>query len=379
MKKVAFLVNSLHGGGAERIVLNLGEFFINDEDIIGELILLEKNEFYLPKKELKISYMSELTGSENSIVKFLMLFMLALKTKNHVRKNKIDVVQSHLYRSNYINIIAKLLGSKHECQIVNHDNFFRGYDRTILGKIKLLLVRFFYRKADVVIAISEEMRVGLERVIDKEVIKINNPYPLFEIREKAREKVELAEGKRYFSTVGRLIDIKRAGDILQAFSIISEEHRNYDLLVLGDGPERTALEEQVAKLNLNDRVKFCGRVDNPFSYLGRSEFFVMASESEGFPNALIEAMACGCKVIASDCMTGPREILAPELVEEVKEAYFNRTGVLFPVGDFEALGEIMRRVIEQDLKMDAGKRVEDFDVNVIADTYKKLLMRGSGQ
>ena len=104
MKKVAFLVNSLHGGGAERIVLNLGEFFINDEDIIGELILLEKNEFYLPKKELKISYMSELTGSENSIVKFLMLFMLALKTKNHVRKNKIDVVQSHLYRSNYINI-----------------------------------------------------------------------------------------------------------------------------------------------------------------------------------------------------------------------------------------------------------------------------------
>ena len=223
------------------------------------------------------------------------------------------------------------------------------------------------------------MRVGLERVIDKEVIKINNPYPLFEIREKAREKVELVEGKRYFSTVGRLIDIKRAGDILQAFSIISEEHRNYDLLVLGDGPERTALEEQVAKLNLNDRVKFCGRVDNPFSYLGRSEFFVMASESEGFPNALIEAMACGCKVIASDCMTGPREILAPELVEEVKEAYFNRTGVLFPVGDFEALGEIMRRVIEQDLKMDAGKRVEDFDVNVIADTYKKLLMRGSGQ
>ena len=345
MKKVAFLVNSLHGGGAERIVLNLGEFFINDEDIIGELILLEKNEFYLPKKELKISYMSELTGSENSIVKFLMLFMLALKTKNHVRKNKIDVVQSHLYRSNYINIIAKLLGSKHECQIVNHDNFFRGYDRTILGKIKLLLVRFFYRKADVVIAISEEMRVGLERVIDKEVIKINNPYPLFEIREKAREKVELVEGKRYFSTVGRLIDIKRAGDILQAFSIISEEHRNYDLLVLGDGPERTALEEQVAKLNLNDRVKFCGRVDNPFSYLGRSEFFVMASESEGFPNALIEAMACGCKVIASDCMTGPREILAPELVEEVKEAYFNRTGVLFPVGDFEALGGIMRRVI----------------------------------
>lgn len=365
------------GGGAERIVANLGEYFSQDGDLHSEVVLFERNDFYKPHEGVQISYLADFGGREHPVVKLLSLPLIAWRLRSYVRKNNIDVVQSHLYRANYVNIMAQMMGGTHESQIVNHDNFFRGYRKTFFGRQKLKLVDFFYRRADKIIAISEDMKEGMEELLGRRVEKINNPYDIEMMETKGREEVtELPEGRRHIISVGSLIPLKRVEDVIEGYSKVANRHRDYDLVILGDGSERKNLEELAKILGLEGRVHFLGRVENPFKYLKRSEIFVMASESEGFPNVLIEAMACGCQVVASDCISGPREIINPDLHRRVEKLTSGGYGSLFPVGDVEALGQGLESIIKGQAKYQVARRAGDFQREIIMKRYKEVLLNG---
>ncbi|GLI55151.1 N-acetylgalactosamine-N,N'-diacetylbacillosaminyl-diphospho-undecaprenol 4-alpha-N-acetylgalactosaminyltransferase [Propionigenium maris DSM 9537] len=377
MKKVAFLTNSMGGGGAERIVANLGEHFSQDGDLHSEVVLFERNDFYKPHEGVQINYLADFRGKEHPILKLLSLPLIAWRLRSYVRKNNIDVVQSHLYRANYVNIMAQMMGGTHESQIVNHDNFFRGYRKTFFGRQKLKLVDFFYKRADKIIAISEDMREGMEELLGRRVEKINNPYDIEMMEAKGMEEVtELPKGRRYIISVGSLIPLKRGEDVIEGYSKIANRYPDYDLVILGDGSERKNLEELTKILGLEGRVHFLGRVENPFKYLKRSEIFVMASESEGFPNVLIEAMACGCQVVASDCISGPREIINPDLHRRVDKLTSGGYGSLFPVGDVEALGQGLESAIKGQAKYQVSRRAGDFQREIIMKRYKEVLLNG---
>lgn len=377
MKKVAFLTNSMGGGGAERIVATLGKYFSQDEEMKSEMILFEKNDFYDPGKGVSVNYIADYRGDESPLVKLAVLPFLAWKLKRYIGKNNIQVVQSHLYRANYINILAKMMGSKHESQIVNHDNFFRGYTTSFIGRQKLRLVKFFYSRADKIIAISEDMKEGMEELLGRRVKKINNPYDIQMMKERSTEGAEdLKRDKKYIVSVGRLIPLKRVEDILEGFSYIAKKYSEYDLLILGTGPEEEKLKELCSIFGIKDRVRFMGRVDNPFKYLKRSHIFAMASESEGFPNVLIEAMACGCQVVAADCISGPREIIAPELSSRVEQVTHGKHGILFPVGDVEGLSFAMETLIKSKIEFNVEERASQFEGDIIMKRYKEVLMDG---
>ena len=377
MKKVAFLTNSMGGGGAERIVANLGEHFSQDGDLQSEVVLFERNDFYKPHGEVQVSYLADFVGEEHPVLKLLSLPLIAWRLRSYVRKNNIDVVQSHLYRANYVNIIAQMMGGTHKSQIVNHDNFFRGYRRSFMGRQKLKLVDFFYRRADKIIAISEDMKEGMEDLLGRRVEKINNPYDIEMMEVKGREKVtELPEDRKYIISVGSLIPLKRVEDVIEGYSKVANRYSDYDLIILGDGSERKKLEELAEILGVEKRVHFLGRVENPFKYLKKSEIFVMASESEGFPNVLIEAMACNCQVVASDCISGPREIINPDLHRRVEELTSGGYGSLFPVGDVEALSQGLEGAIEGRVKAQVIKRAGSFQRNIIMKKYKEVLLNG---
>jgi len=377
LKKVAFLTNSMGGGGAERIVATLGEYFSQDRDMKAEMILFEKNHFYKPSKETPITYLGDFSGKESPVVKLLLLPLIAWRLRSYVRKNNIDVVQSHLYRANYVNIMAQMMGGTHESQIVNHDNFFRGYKGSFIGRQKLKLVNFFYRRADKIIAISEDMKEGMEELLGRRVEKINNPYDIEMMEERGREEVtELPEGRKYIISVGSLIPLKRVEDVIEGYSKMATRHPEYDLVILGDGSERKTLEGLTQILGVEKRVHFMGRVENPFKYLKKSEIFVMASESEGFPNVLIEAMACNCQVVASDCISGPREIINPDLHRRVDSLTSGGYGSLFPVGDVGALSQGLERAIEDKIKAQVGKRAGSFQRDIIMKRYKEVLLNG---
>ena len=137
--------------------------------------------------------------------------------------------------------------------------------------------------------------------------------------------------------MGRLIALKGFEDVLLALSKLDKD---IELIVLGTGNDENKLKELVKELNIVSRVHFLGQVKNPFYYISRSHLFILSSSVEGFPNVLVEAMVCRTAIISTDCISGPREILAPSTNHSFqlkKGLEMGEFGILYPVGDVEEL------------------------------------------
>lgn len=280
---------------------------------------------------------------------------------------------SFLYRPNYINILAHIFGSSHK-NIINIRSTTSRYKKEgLLGKVNLFLINNLFDKSDLIISNSKGVDEDLKSLVNitTNTKVIYNPVDIEYINSKKDicEDVnfEFEENKKYIVSVGRLIPLKRNKDLIKAFFELQKKDDHLELLFLGDGVLKDTLMNKCVKLGLKERIHFLGNVNNPFYYLYKSDLFVLNSETEGFPNVLLEAMACGLPVISSDCKSGPREILEDE-----------KYGYLYPVGDVEILIEKMKYYLYQDfdkksMKMKNLKRIEDFNIENIMNEYKKVL------
>ncbi len=378
---ISILINSTGGGGAENIVKTLFVEFSKDKSPI-ELICIEKNDVYTMPSNINVTYLSNFNGSENQFIKLMFIPILAWKLKTHIAKNNINLVQSHLYRSNYINVLAKLFGAKHQVQIVNHAIVSRFKEEFLSGKINLVLVRYLYSHANLIICISKVMLSDMRKLFQFEnrQIVIHNPFNMTEIKKQSDaivENFEFLPYKKYIVTVGRLIPLKRIETILQALKNLDTD---IELILVGDGQEKDNLLLLAKELGIANRVNFVGWVENPYTLIAKSTIFVMASESESFANVVVEAMICGIPVISSDC-GGPREILAPDSEVDFqlkKGSEYSKYGVLYAIGDVEALVESIQKLLD-DAKLYkhyaiAGQeRANDFSVKKIIKQYKDVL------
>lgn len=165
--------------------------------------------------------------------------------------------------------------------------------------------------------------------------------------------------------VGRLVDQKDFATLLRAFARVRAQ-REVRLVILGEGKRRTALEKLAHELEISAYVDLPGFAANPFSYMARAGVFVLSSAYEGLPGALIQAMACGCPVVSTDCPDGPKEILNCE-------AY----GPLVPVGDDRALAKAILTTLETPPEPAVLRaRAEEFSVDKAADLYLQVLAGG---
>jgi N-acetylgalactosamine-N,N'-diacetylbacillosaminyl-diphospho-undecaprenol 4-alpha-N-acetylgalactosaminyltransferase len=380
--KIAFLINSLTSGGAEKIVLTI----INElkkENTNIELICLEENNFYDLPSNIKITYLKKNSGKSNGIIKLFEIPFLSYKLKKYIEKNNIKIVQSHLYRANYINVLSNILGSNHKSQIVNHGIASRYKIKGLLGKINLFLIKKLYTKANTVITISQEMKNDLNRLYEfkNSQLVINNPYDLNNIDILKIQKIPefiFNPEKTYLITMGRLIKLKRYDDVIKSLKNLPE---NIELILLGEGEEEENLRILTKKLDLEGRTHFIGNVKNPFKYLYNADIFILSSETEGFPNSLIEALACNLLIISSDCISGPREILAPntDSATIAKDKFqIEEFGILYPTGNVQELSNSILCLIEYnnikiDLRNKKNTRAKDFSLEKIIIQYKKVL------
>jgi len=370
MKKISFLINSMTFGGAQRVLTILCEELKQEYEI--EVIFLEKEEFYELPQEVKKVYLSDFNGKESGLKKLLYIPLLAWKLKKYIQQNNIHLIQSHIYRANYVNVIAKLFGGKHKTQLVTAGRISRYKELGIIGKINLFLIKYLYQKADLLVLKSKGMQDDMQKLFDFKVsqIVINNPYNIQYIENLMKEQVNFIfkKDKKYIISVGRLIKLKRNNEIIE---VLSKLDKNIELIFLGEGEEKNNLIELSKKLNLENRVHFLGQVKNPYKYIVKSDVFVSCSESEGFPNVLVEAMICETMVISSDCISGPREILGN-----------NEYGLLFEVGDKDTLFKHLNLVlnnekIKNNYIKKAKKRSFDFSIKRIIEKYKRILDENS--
>lgn len=379
---IVFLINSLCEGGAERAMLTLSKSFVEDGHKVT-ILALTKNNFYTIPNGVELVYLSKMNDSLSGLIKMFYMPYHAWRVKQYVKKHNVALVQSYLFRANFVNLISSIFGSKQVIQVVNRSVVSRFFKEGLSGKINLFLIRYLYPKSDRVIHISLQMKEDFNKHFFKSKNEkvIYNPYDVDSVLRQSKEPVEdftFESHKRYIITVGRLIPLKRFQDVLEAMNHLDSD---IELILLGDGAERTFLEERAKKFSLDKRVHFLGQVENPFKYITKSDIFILSSSVEGFPNVLLESMLCKTVVISSDCLSGPREILAPksESAKRLSDGMeLSEFGILYAVGDRVALVEALRIVLEDNsliytYKERAFLRAKEFSVESIASQYREVL------
>lgn len=195
------------------------------------------------------------------------------------------------------------------------------------------LVRLAYPRAHLVAAVSHGLAGDVKRFAPRARVEVLfNPVCPRALRDLAQQGPDHAWfGQPLVVSLGRLVPEKDHDTLLRAFAALPPQAR---LVMAGDGPERPYLERTVAELGLRGRVDLPGFLLNPYRLLSRATVFVLSSRSEGLPARLIEAMALGVPVVATDCAHGPREILRN-----------GRYGTLVPVGDPDALSSALKAAL----------------------------------
>lgn len=408
MNRLLFIIPSLSKGGAERVLSVLLQYM---REFSKDIIIFEnKIDYHIEGTLINIC-----EPSTNNLLKKIMIFIKRIKKINKVKRKGYICSVSFLENANLINIFTK----KNEKVFISVRNdiletfkkdpfFLTGYKRKILLFVYKLLVKLLYPRADIIIAVSEGVKESLKKIgIPEEKIKvIYNPYPLKEIQELGKEEVEeVFEKNPYIITVGRLTKQKGQWHLLRIFKELKEDFSDLKLVIVGEGELKDYLVGLSQELGLRtfvwDRdilsedfdVYFLGFQRNPFKYVSRAKLFVFPSLWEGFPNALVEAMACGVCVISSDCRSGPREILAPDtdFRKQTCEPEFADYGILMPVLEENFLSAkelltkiekiwlaIIKRMLEdKELREKYAKksieRAMDFHVDKIIKEWEKIL------
>jgi N-acetylgalactosamine-N,N'-diacetylbacillosaminyl-diphospho-undecaprenol 4-alpha-N-acetylgalactosaminyltransferase len=252
---------------------------------------------------------------------------------------------------------------------------------TLTRAITKFLIRVSYNRADLVLANAQAIKDDLRENIhvNTPIEVIYNPIDISELQHKMQEplNIPLSKDVFYFIAVGNFRKEKNFPLLLDAFALL--KHMNCKLLLVGDGPLGSHLKKQSIDLGIAGQVIFCGRDNNPFKYIHQCNAFILCSDAEGFPNVLLEALACGKPVISTDCRSGPREMLAPstdpdvELTDHFSEEAF---GILTPVGNAPILANAMKKMItdvelRNRLQDKAAMRANDFDVSIIRKYFVK--------
>jgi N-acetylgalactosamine-N,N'-diacetylbacillosaminyl-diphospho-undecaprenol 4-alpha-N-acetylgalactosaminyltransferase len=364
-KRVLFIINSLAGGGAERVICTLlrasqGE--LRDSQI--SLLLLDREPaIYEAPHWVEV----EQLDCRHSLIRSIWSVFRAL------RRAKPDLTVSFLTRSNVANIIAAtLLGIPTVIsERVNTSSHLGSGAGAALAR---LLVKATYPKARRIIAVSQGVADDLHAsfgVRSERLSVIANPIDLDAIRVQAGSGAPLPIDGPYAVTMGRLVPNKNFGMLVDAFARSGIAGK---LVILGDGPEREALTRQVEALGLAGRVVMPGFSENPFPTLARADFYVSPSNAEGFPNSLLEAMGVGLPVISTNCPSGPSEVLADLKREQIGPGVtFAPHGILVAPNDPDAMAEALRAMADparrQSYAGRAPKRAADFGVARARDAY----------
>lgn len=367
-RRVLFLFAHLHKGGMQRAVSNISRAL---PDIFEQYV------GYFGTENPPFEYTATLhnfniPGSlESSIfIKIKNLLSRLYKLRKFVKQQKIDVVVSFGEAANLLNVLSY----NSAYSILSIRSAIGGYGNVnFYDKVYRSVIRWIYPFSDVIIAVSSDLKKQIERITRGKipVHQIPNLYQLSNIRKLSDEPVP-AEFSRlskspFLLNVGSLIRQKGQDLLIAAFAKICDDFPDLQLAIIGRGPEKDNYLTAAKNLGVGDRVMIIDFDSNPYKYMRRATTFVSSSLTEGFPNVLVEAMACGCPVVAFDCPTGPREILGAseygELVEKISVAELAKA-IRTLISSPERLAH---------LKEQATVRAADYDANVVVNRWVNIL------
>ncbi len=346
-KRILFAINSLAGGGAERVLATL---------LGGSTPWRERYDIHLAllDDEPRAYAVPEWVEVHQLDAHFRLLPSLT-QLRALVGRLSPDATLSFLTRANIANAWA-MAGRGRPWLISERVNTSAHLGSARAAKA---MVRMVYPRAAHVIAVSDGVVDDLAAnfgVARARMSAIANPVDHEQISELAAKQPSFTTAGPYIVAAGRLMPNKNFPLLLRAYAKAAPQER---LVILGEGPERGALEALAASLGIADMVNMPGFVANPFAVLARAEAYAMPSNAEGFPNGLVEAMACGLPVVATNCASGPSEILADRPRETIAGAIDVDAGALVPTNDVEAFAAALGRVLAEPRRSAGGARARE--------------------
>ena len=321
-KKVLIVLPGMYYGGMERVSFIARELLKKNGYEVDYVTLFRGNPDYIPD----FSYTSlDCEIKDSKIGKVLTAIKRVRKLKEYKKKTNPDCVIAYGQNANFCNVFSKC-GEKTIVGIRSYDwldNYFFNFE----------VERLIYKRADKVISVSRRIQGDAEKKFKIEKSKsdyLYNPYDIEMINQKAREsitEIDIPKDKIILVTVGRLENQKGFYHLIKALSLFDSSYIR--LYILGHGNYENKLKELIKQLGLENQIILIGGQSNPYKFMKRANLYVMSSITEGFPNALVEAMAVGTAVLSTDCLSGPREILTnKDIYERTKGIEFGEYGIL---------------------------------------------------
>ncbi|MGB7754550.1 MAG: glycosyltransferase [Salinisphaera sp.] len=392
---IAMYVPTLAGGGAERVMLKLAgelvrrgyqvDFVLNkrqgayaDQLPVGlrKVVTLQRR----PKWQARLKILRAFPGDWKEVALPVLLARTPVMSLRYVasladylRRERPDVMISALFYANLGAIWARQLAGVQTRLLVSQHNTLSRLIADGVGSQRAAwrwrylpaLLNRCYARADRVVAVSDGVGQDLARTIGFDRWKITTLYNPVVSEQLAQRAAEPATHPWIVSAdcpvilgVGRLEPQKDFRTLLNAFAIV-RGRRQARLIILGEGRLRRDLEKQVQELGIGNDVQLPGWADNPYACMKGASVFVLSSAWEGLSTVLIEAIACGCPVVSTDCPSGSREILED-----------GRLGPLVPVGDASALADAISQVLDTPTSPTVlTQRAAEFSIAESADRY----------
>lgn len=361
-KRFAIFLPDMIGAGAQRVMLNLANGMAARNFAI-DLVLVQAKGPYLEhvSKSVRIVDLKapRVLASLPALVHYL-------------RHERPWAMLSGLGSANCVALWARqLAGSNTRLVISEHNTLSIHAERPPNWRARQMprLARYFYSWADAIIAVSKgvaEDLAAVARIPRQRIQVIYNPVITPEMRAKAALPLVHAwfqpDQPPVILGIGRLTQQKDFATLIEAFALVRSTRR-VRLVILGDGEERQRLEALVQQLEIDHDVWMPGFVENPYAFMTQTDLFVLSSKWEGLPTVLIEALYCGSKLVATDCPSGPREILAN-----------GKYGKLVPVGDTAALAQAIEHTLLSEAPKPCSESWSAFELETVLDQYLQVLL-----
>ncbi|MCG8634089.1 MAG: glycosyltransferase [Desulfobacterales bacterium] len=325
-QKIGILINCLEVGGAQKMALQVFDLF---EQLYGRVLMMTTdNTWDMPLHpdrerartlESKFIRLSRLDAGASTPGKIIRAPLQYIRLLSCIRSHDLDVLISFEDRANIFNMLS--LGVKKRVISIRHPmQSVLEVKEPLKAKLIYLFFSLFRNRVSMINFNSYGSMAEFTALFNAKDACTSVIHNFCDHRQLAqnRKAEPVADeftalgGKEFIVACGRFKPVKGFLNLIRIFSHILARKKGFRLVILGDGPMRGTCEALVRELNLGDRVVFPGFQTNTAPWIAAATAFVLTSQSEGFPNVVLEAMALGTPVVAVDCKSGPREILDPE-------------------------------------------------------------------
>ena len=390
-KKIIFRSGSLRMGGLERVLIEVlqtidkekFDIYLVIDDDCGKENIFEKDipkdiPYFFLKPEKLIRETEKYKEKKKNII-YKLMYNLMMEKENKVMYRNMQKILKDIGE---IDVIVDFdAGASKYIEKLDIKKKIVWIHNSIpnLKKKESKIKRFGKRleKYDRVVAICDEMKEEIENIypnLKGKVSRIYNPFNFERIEKLMEDERELTKEQKkmlnedYCIAIARLDNVQKDFlTLVRAYKFVKENGIQDKLYIIGDGPSKEEIINEIKKLSLEENIKLIGLSKNPYIWLKNSKLFVHSSKYEGLPTVLIEALICNKMIISSNCPTGPKEILKNE-----------SCGKLFEVGNIKELGDYLieflanknnRELYEKNVIL----RKEEFNKNKVIKEYEKLI------